>query len=194
MIYLDTSAFVSIYVREVRSDALIAALAAARDDLAVSSWTITEISSALALKVRTGALTGERRVLLAAKIEQVLTTEYRREEIDDSDFDIAALMIAQVATPLRAGDALHLAVCRRLGARLLSLDRDMILVRGLSRLRCWRYSALPRRAAIERHAALVQQQVHRIVAGLAQRVRLFGFGKVQQRVFVAAGFGIMIGV
>ncbi|WP_281049915.1 PIN domain-containing protein [Thauera sp. GDN1] len=42
--------------------------------------------------------------------------------MNTADFDRARLWIADYRRALRAGDALHLAVCARLGARLCTAD------------------------------------------------------------------------
>ena len=45
-------------------------------------------------------------------------------EIEPADFRTAAVLIESPAT-LRAGDALHLAIARRLNARIASIDRRL---------------------------------------------------------------------
>jgi len=56
-------------------------------------------------------------------------------EIEPADFRTAAVLIESPAT-LRAGDALHLAIARRLNARIASIDRRLCAateVLGLAR-------------------------------------------------------------
>ena len=46
--------------------------------------------------------------------------------VDSADVELAAGMSDDSAVPLRAGDALHLAVCKRLGTRLATFDAGMV--------------------------------------------------------------------
>ncbi len=55
MLYLDTCVLLAVLLPEVYSAAAAAFLEQARAPLAISSWTITELHSALGLKVRTKA-------------------------------------------------------------------------------------------------------------------------------------------
>jgi len=56
MLYLDTCVLLALLTPEVHSPAASAFLEQAVETLAISPWTATELHSALALKVRTGAL------------------------------------------------------------------------------------------------------------------------------------------
>jgi predicted nucleic acid-binding protein len=125
MLYLDTSAFVPIYVPEGRSNSILLFLGARPGASIVSEWTLTEAASALALKVRTGALTAAQRDVAAAHIARAIATAHRREAVENGDFVAAADMIVQCPSPLRSGDALHLAIAKRLGATVITFDGEM---------------------------------------------------------------------
>ena len=56
MIYIDTSALVPAFIREPKSEAVLAWLETSGEGLVVSEWSITEFSSAAAIKVRTGEI------------------------------------------------------------------------------------------------------------------------------------------
>ncbi len=124
MTYVDTSALVVLFAREVRADALLGWLARRpRLQLCVSDWTITEFASALAMKLRRGVL-GEQAMADAwlefdnacGSLLQVATTS-------SDDFGNAARLCLQVDGGLRSGDALHLAVASRLACEsLISYD------------------------------------------------------------------------
>ncbi len=124
--YLDTSLLVAVLVREPGTEAAKTYLAAAGSDiLLISPWVTTEFSSALALKVRTGAITEAEQTAALTMFRRLAKTRLRRLDFAAGDFDTAAWLCDQVAAPLRAGHALHLAICRRNGARLATFDRGL---------------------------------------------------------------------
>jgi len=83
-----------------------------RGDLLVSDLTVTEIASALARRLRQGALTREvvRRVQRAI-VQHLDGGGYRRVELTrDVHRRAEHFLLSLTATPLRAADALHLAL------------------------------------------------------------------------------------
>ncbi len=123
--YLDTSLLVASLLHEAGTAAAVGFLQAHRQQPSlISAWVSTELASALALLVRRTAITPQESqdawhrygVLRAHRLQDVpLTAE---------DFEAAArLCLAQA--PLRAGDALHLAICQRLNLQLVSFDRGL---------------------------------------------------------------------
>jgi len=124
--YLDTSLIVAALVRESGTEVAKAYLSAAREEfLLASRWVVTEFSSALALKVRTGTITEAEQLAALAMFRRFSAARLRLVDIAAKDFDTAAGLCDQIAAPLRAGDALHLVVCKRTGARLATLDDAM---------------------------------------------------------------------
>ena len=112
-LYLDASALLKVYVREAGSSELNEVLAG-RDDLIVSDLTVTEIVSALARRSRAGALPREaiRRVqhAIASRIDEGV---FQRVELTRTVHRRAEhLLVTLDATPLRAADALHLALAQ----------------------------------------------------------------------------------
>jgi len=83
-----------------------------RTDLLLSDLTITETAAALARRLREGALSREiaRRVLHAV-LERVNDGAYDRVELTgDVHRHAERLLLSLVEVPLRAADALHLAL------------------------------------------------------------------------------------
>jgi predicted nucleic acid-binding protein len=91
----------------------------------ISAWTLTEMASVGGIKRRTGAIEAEVCRQALANFQRFASTYLNTVEIEPADFRTAAVLIDS-PTPLRASDALHLAIARRLGARLLSLDRRLL--------------------------------------------------------------------
>jgi predicted nucleic acid-binding protein len=75
--------------------------------------------------VRTGTITETEQAAALAMFRRFGATRLRLMDVEAKDFDTAAGLCDQSATPLRAGDALHLAACKRTGARLATFDAGM---------------------------------------------------------------------
>ena len=56
------------------------------------------------------------------RFDRLVNTRLAVEAVDTTDFDRARGWIAAYRSGLRAGDALHLAVCKRLSATLCTAD------------------------------------------------------------------------
>ena len=135
MIYLETSVLGAIFFRESGAANLVAKLESQRKaKLMISAWTLTEMASIGGIKQRTGAIDAETRQQAIANFQRFASMHLVTVEIDPADFRTAAVLI-ESPTALRAGDALHLAIARRVGARVASLDHKLcsaIKVLGLA--------------------------------------------------------------
>ena len=126
MNYPDASVLVSAYVEETASELAEHWLDALGSDLlTTSAWCGTEIASALAKKVRTGALDRSSMDHVLDTIRTRLAAHAKVIPIEQRHFDIAADLILRSPLALRAGDALHLAIASQAGAELVTLDRGM---------------------------------------------------------------------
>ncbi|MBI1907245.1 MAG: type II toxin-antitoxin system VapC family toxin [Rhodocyclales bacterium] len=125
MIYLDTSVLGAVFFREARAADLVSRLESMRKErLMISAWTLTEMASVGGIKQRTGAIDGAMRQAALANFQRFASTHLGTIEIEPADFRTAAVLI-ETPTALRAGDALHLAVARRLQARIATLDHGL---------------------------------------------------------------------
>jgi uncharacterized protein len=119
-LYLDASALVKLYLPEPESDDLNRLLLG-RLDAVVSDLAVTEIVSSLSRRRREGSVTtavvsGLQRALLG----HIEAGVYRRVElIPAAHREAERLLISLGTVPLRAADALHLALA--LGAEAASL-------------------------------------------------------------------------
>ena len=125
MIYLDASAFVAVFAPEPMSASILAYLERYREQLIVSTWTLTEAKSALSLKVRTGALNVSQARVVEGAMTRGAAAEFERIAVENSAIVEAGKFLLLGGPPLRAGDALHLAIAQQVGAQLLTLDRGL---------------------------------------------------------------------
>jgi hypothetical protein len=125
VIYLDTSVLGAIFFREAGAANLVARLESQRKaKLMISAWTLTEMASIGGIKQRTGAINADTRQQAIANFQRFASMHLVTVEIDPADFRTAAVLIESPAV-LRAGDALHLAIARRLCAKIASLDHRL---------------------------------------------------------------------
>lgn len=120
--YLDTSILIPLFFREPGSQVAQSEIASANERW-ISHWTVAEFSSATAFKLRSGQTdlaTAERaRDLFQQFSASVLTVV----DVLREDFTQAARLCAATPAPgLRTPDALHLAVAKRLGLVMVTLD------------------------------------------------------------------------
>lgn len=126
ILFLDTSVLVAALTNETRTSAVQAWLAAqAAGSCATSDWIITEFSSALSIKLRTGHLTLAERANALAVFTRLAAESLSHLSINPAHFRTAARFADQHTLGIRAADALHLAVCADYGASLCTLDRRL---------------------------------------------------------------------
>ncbi|MBB2166900.1 type II toxin-antitoxin system VapC family toxin [Gluconacetobacter aggeris] len=125
-LYIDTSVLVAALTNGSQTARMQSWLAGqAPEDLFISDWVFTEFSSALSIKLRTGQITVTDRANALALFMRLSTESFETLPITSQQCRTAARFSDQYALGLRAGDALHLAICADHGTTLCTLDRRL---------------------------------------------------------------------
>jgi len=126
LIYLDTSVVVAALTNEVRTEFVQAWLGnQAAGELAISDWVLAEFSAALSIKLRTRQISATERAAALAGFARLCADSFEILSISSRHFRRAAAFADQYVLGLRAGDALHLAICADDGSTLTTLDRQL---------------------------------------------------------------------
>jgi predicted nucleic acid-binding protein len=122
-LYLDSSVVVALIMGEPHAAAIVILREQHKDpEILVSDLAVGEIVASFAKFVRMGRI--DERAMAAARqlLEQILP-EWQIVEIAPEDVADAISMVARPALALRMPDAIHIALSRRLGAALVTLDQ-----------------------------------------------------------------------
>ena len=123
MRYLDPSLVVSLITYESFTAAAQEWLADQPPaQVAVSDWVITEVSSALSIKQRTGDLDGTARRRAQTTFDVLVRDSATVLDVPRACFARAADMAGRAELGLRSGDALHLAVAQHHRVQLCTRD------------------------------------------------------------------------
>lgn len=126
MIYPDTSVLIAAATEETYTAEAQRLLEGARPGtLLASVWTETEIVSALGVKQRSKKIDGAGRALAARVLRSMLTDSFTVLPVTGDHFRLAMDLMESDAAPLKAPDALHLAVASLAGAVLWTGDVPM---------------------------------------------------------------------
>ena len=126
MVYLDTSALVPMFMRETKTEAVLAWLESAGEPVAVSDWSLVEFASAASMKVRIGSVTAKGARDAISQAHAFVRAHCTVATPGQEEFQRAGELAGDSSTGLRAGDALHLAIAEGLNAAtILCLDDAM---------------------------------------------------------------------
>ena len=123
MHYIDTSVLTGYYCAETRSERVQGALSG-MEDPAISPLVQVEFCCAVARKARAGTLDRSVALRIFSEFRRHLAEPgFRVIAIREANYALACTWIAEMATPLRVLDAVHLATAFSNGLTLVTADR-----------------------------------------------------------------------
>ncbi len=126
MVYLDTSVAVSLLVPEPKTADVKTWFAGLSETPVSGDWLLSEFASAISIKVRSGELAENNAKALRKEFETLTGNGLRIVPVSRAAYRDAAELAKQHTRRIRAGDALHLAVAREIGAKsVATLDSVM---------------------------------------------------------------------
>ncbi len=121
-LYLDASVLLPMIVEEGMSEAVDALMERLESPPFVSEFAAGEVASALSRLVRMKHLdTSDVRARLS-DFDAWRTTDTAPQDVEPVDIRLAAVFVRRLELGLRMPDAVHAALCRRLGHTLVTLD------------------------------------------------------------------------
>ena len=130
MVYVDTSVVVSLLTLEPSSESVAAWFSGLAEMPVSSDWLLTEFSSAISIKLRTGQLSGVAARAVHREFERLTSSGLRLAPVSRAAFKAAADIARAHGQGLRSGDALHLALASRSALPLVSADQRLVQAAG----------------------------------------------------------------
>lgn len=124
-VYLDTSVFTSLALLEEQADAIVSALAEVRQDPITSDFGWGEFLAALGARVRNDTVRAEPAREIVGRMRSQLKAA-TITSMERADLVAATGMVSDFSLALKLPDAIHIAIAHRLGAILVSTDRQQI--------------------------------------------------------------------
>ena len=124
-VYLDASVIVPRLVDEPHTTDVEAYLTGKREELFISDFAAAEVAAALSRLVRMRRLTTGDASSALNDFDIWRATSCSGVDVRAADARLAFAYVRRFELMLRAPDALHLAIARRLGATLVTLDRRL---------------------------------------------------------------------
>lgn len=125
-LYFDTALLVAALVHEPGTALAHGFLEQAVDrPWLISTWVETELASALAMQVRRRSIEAAECQVAWQRYQELREARLQVLDLESDDFHTAARLCLADAPPLRAGDALHLAVCLKQRLCLVSFDKAL---------------------------------------------------------------------
>ncbi len=122
-IYPDTSAIVALFKPEVHSPRAVTVLGDRATRVRIADLAVAELSAAMAAVYRDRPNAAEDFAAYLGPIDAWIVSSGPLIATEAADLRTAILWVRRLDLRLRAPDALHLAICRRVGATLLTFDK-----------------------------------------------------------------------
>lgn len=128
MLYLDTAVILSLFVGEPMSAEVGDWVASRRQPLACSDWGLSECASALGIRLRRGELNADSAASAYRAIATFANESCELISCASHHQAEAQRLLTRFDLPLRAGDALHLAMAQHMRTTLVTCDKQLLAV------------------------------------------------------------------
>jgi uncharacterized protein len=119
--YLDTCIILSLHVADTHTEIVTQSVKRMRGPIAMSLWAQVEIASALGAAVRRREISA-KLASVAFEEMQAFCAAAKALPVSPAALELTARSMLDFQLGLRAGDALHLALCKLNKASLMSAD------------------------------------------------------------------------
>jgi hypothetical protein len=127
-VYLDASVIIPTLVTDSASATVEAFLLANVEEIVVSDFCAAEVASAFSRLVRTGDLTTIDASARLAVFDQWCALDAQMVDVEPADIRATGALVRQFHLMLRAPDALHIVITRRLTSTMVTRDQRMARV------------------------------------------------------------------
>lgn len=124
-LYLDASVLVSLFRLDAHTDSAATIVAEAGGEAIVSDFARAEFAAVMGRLVRIGALTPEAIAIAFHNFDAWTLSVPQRASVVAADMEECESLLRRLDLGLRAPDALHIAMARRLSAKLVTFDNHM---------------------------------------------------------------------
>ena len=124
-VYLDANVIVPLFGVDPLTNRAEKALHRLDDDLIVSDFSVAEFSSVMARRVRMRELRRDEARTAFLNFDVWCARHARRIQVESTDILSATELRRRLDHSLHTPDALHIAVVRRIGCKLLTFDSIM---------------------------------------------------------------------
>ncbi|MEJ1969076.1 MAG: type II toxin-antitoxin system VapC family toxin [Rhizomicrobium sp.] len=124
-VYLDASVLVALLTEDAFSAKADAYFRRGNLQLLLSDFAAAEFASVIARSVRMGQFAKQKARALFADLDDFRLSGVTSVETVPADIRGAEVLLRRLDLPLRAPDALHIAIAQRVGAELATFDGKM---------------------------------------------------------------------
>jgi predicted nucleic acid-binding protein len=121
-VYLDASVLVSLFVPDANSQRAFRTLRRTSDSVVVSDFAAAEFASAIAKRVRMTQTTRADALSAFLAFDAWSANCAQSAELTTQDISDCVHYLRRLDHPLRAPDAIHVAIAKRCGAKLFTFD------------------------------------------------------------------------
>lgn len=124
-LYLDASVLVSLFAPDTLSARADALLRSSSEAVIVSDFAMVEFASSISRRVRMGETSRAEAGMIFDALDDWCVRIVQRAETEAADMRAASGLLRRLDLSLRTGDALNIAIARRLDAALATFDNKM---------------------------------------------------------------------